>query len=93
MQYGNVHWSIHSRELTMLKMQMLNAKLNTKKYKISGMDCASCATLLELDMEDVGISCKCSYPKEELEVNLESDIHEAKFMEVITKSGYKISPF
>lgn len=63
--------------------------MNKVKYKIKGMDCASCATLLELDMEDAGIACKCSYSKEEIEVDLESPDHEVKFMEVLEKSGYK----
>ena len=39
-----------------------------KIYKISGFDCASCATMLEMDLEDAGIKCKCSYAKETLEV-------------------------
>ncbi len=74
------------------KLQMLNTKLeNTKKiYKIEGMDCDSCATLLELDLEDAGIkNCRCSYPKKTLEIYEDHD--EIKVVEIISKSGYSIS--
>jgi copper chaperone CopZ len=60
-----------------------------KVYKISGMDCASCASLLEMDLEDAGIVSKCSYPKETLEVEKEHNF--AKLKEVVEKSGFKIT--
>jgi copper chaperone CopZ len=59
------------------------------KYKIKGFDCASCANLLEMDLEDAGISAKCSYAKEELEVDDKHD--KMKLQEIVKKSGYKIS--
>lgn len=59
-----------------------------KVYKISGMDCPSCATLLEMDLQDTGIPCKCSYVKETLVVEGEHDIK--KLREIISKSGYNI---
>lgn len=60
-----------------------------KVYKIKGFDCASCASLLELDLEDVGIKASCSYPKETLEVEGSHD--EKKVIEIVNKSGYSIS--
>jgi copper chaperone CopZ len=60
-----------------------------KIYKIKGMDCASCASLLEMDLEDVGIIAKCSYPKETLEVDNKHDFDKLK--EVVVKSGFSIS--
>lgn len=63
--------------------------MNTKKYKVIGMDCASCASMLELDLEDVGIKCKCSYAKSELVVEVPHD--SKKVAEIITKSGYSVS--
>lgn len=60
-----------------------------KVYKIKGFDCASCASLLELDLEDAGIKAKCSYPKENLEVEGVHD--EKKVIEIVKKSGYSIS--
>ena len=66
---------------------MLNAKLTT--YKISGMDCDSCAKMIELDLEDVGIVSKCSYTKETLEITHDHDT--TKVVEIVTKSGYSIT--
>jgi copper chaperone CopZ len=59
-------------------------------YKITGMHCASCASMLELDLEDVGINSNCSYPKETLEVKGDHD--SKKVIEVVKKSGYSLSP-
>jgi copper chaperone CopZ len=60
-----------------------------KIYKIQGMDCASCASMIELDLEEVGIKCKCSYAKQTLEVEGAHDLKKVK--EVVKKSGYKIN--
>lgn len=60
-----------------------------KTYKIKGMDCASCATLLEMDLEDAGFKAYCSYPKESLEVE---GNHDQKMVEeIVKKSGYSIA--
>lgn len=64
--------------------------MSNKIYKITGMDCPSCASLLELDLEDAGIACKCSYPNSTLEVKGEHD--SKKIIEAVKKSGYSISP-
>lgn len=60
-----------------------------KKYKISGMNCDSCAKMIELDLEDAGIFCKCSYSKETL--TIEEDHDKNKIIEIVNKSGYTIS--
>lgn len=66
---------------------MLNAKL-IKIYKIKGLDCASCASLIEMDLEEKGIKCKCSYAKESLEIE---GVHDLKTLkDTIEKSGYEI---
>ncbi len=52
------------------------------------MDCAACATLLEMDLEDIGIKASCSYTKETLEIN---GGHDQKMIEeVVKKSGYNL---
>ena len=61
---------------------------NTKTYKVEGMDCASCATMIELDLEDVGIKASCSYAKGVLEV--EGNHDSKKVVEIVKKSGYSI---
>ncbi len=62
--------------------------MQKKIYKISGLDCASCATLLELDLEDAGIKASCSYAKGVLEI--EGGHDNKKLVEIVTKSGYSI---
>ena len=64
--------------------------MNKVIYKVKGFDCASCASLLEMDLEDAGIKAKCSYPKETLEIEGEHD--GKKVIETVKKSGYSISP-
>ena len=63
--------------------------MNKTTYKIVGMDCDSCAKMIELDLEDAGISAQCSYPKEELIV--EGDHDKNKIAEVVKKSGYSLN--
>jgi copper chaperone CopZ len=60
-----------------------------KIYKIKGFDCASCAALLEMDLEDAGVKAKCSYPKETVEVEDSADSN--KVIEIIKKSGYSLA--
>jgi copper chaperone CopZ len=60
------------------------------KYKIQGMNCASCASMIELDLEDAGIACKCSYANSTLKINGDHD--PKKITEIVKKSGYSISP-
>ncbi len=67
--------------------------MKTKKtYKVAGMDCASCAAMIELDLEDIGVKAKCSYPKETLEIEFDpQQTKEEKIKEVIKSSGYSLS--
>jgi copper chaperone CopZ len=59
-------------------------------YKITGMDCDSCAKMIELDLEDAGIKdCKCSFADKTLEINQEHN--ENVIVEIIQKSGYSIT--
>jgi hypothetical protein len=60
-----------------------------KIYKIKGMDCPACATMLEIDLEEAGIECRCSYSKEEIEVK--NPHNKDKVIEIVSKSGYSIS--
>ncbi|KKR89362.1 MAG: hypothetical protein UU39_C0040G0003 [Candidatus Woesebacteria bacterium GW2011_GWD1_41_12] len=59
-----------------------------KTYKVEGMHCASCAAMIELDLEDIGVKAKCSYAKGTLDVEGEHD--SKKIVEVVNKSGYSI---
>lgn len=53
------------------------------------MDCASCATALEIDLEDLGVKASCSYASEKLEVEYDSNqVSENQIMQVIKSSGF-----
>lgn len=60
-----------------------------KIFKITGMNCDSCAKMIELDLEDAGIKGSCSYAKQTLEVDSETDPKKVK--QIIEKSGYSVS--
>ena len=60
----------------------------TKTYKLSGMDCANCATMLECDLEDAGCKAKCSYAKGVLVIEEPHD--PKKVVETVRKAGYSI---
>ncbi len=64
----------------------------TKKiYKVQGMHCASCATMIELDLEDEGITAKCNYAQQVLEVSFDNTkIKEEKIKKVVGQSGYTL---
>ena len=57
-------------------------------FKVEGMDCSACAKMIELDLEDAGISAKCSYAKQTLEVVDSENIDKIK--SVVKNSGYKL---
>lgn len=54
------------------------------------MNCPSCATLIEVELEEAGIKAKCSYAKETLEVESENTPEE-KIKNIINKSDYDLS--
>lgn len=55
------------------------------------MDCTSCATMIELDLEDAGVKAKCSYPSESLEVEFDpTKTSENKIREILKSSGYSL---
>jgi copper chaperone CopZ len=60
-----------------------------KTYKVGGMNCDSCAKMLELDFEDEGINAKCSYASEELIVE-NNNIDKNKIKSILEKSGYSL---
>lgn len=63
----------------------------TKKYKINGMDCDACAKMIELDLEDAGITAACNYARETLEVEINGDKGlDKKVKEIIEKGGYRL---
>ena len=68
------------------------SKLNSlnKIYKIAGMDCPSCAMLIESDLEDAGIKTKVSYAKQTLEVEDAGNISTTHISKIVNGLGYKL---
>ena len=62
-----------------------------KKYLIKGLDCPSCAKILELDLGDIGIKAKCDFAKSilELEYN-EKQIKEKQIIEILKKNNLEL---
>ncbi len=66
--------------------------MTKKSYKVIGMDCTSCAMLIESDLEDVGVKASCNYAREILEVEYdEQKVSEDKLKEVVKSSGYDLT--
>lgn len=59
-----------------------------KNYKIKDMTCASCASLIQMDLEDAGYKCNCSYATETLTIETEHEVK--KIVEIVKNSGYTI---
>lgn len=63
-----------------------------KSYKVHGMHCPSCALVIESDLKDAGITAKCSYARETLDVEFdETIVGEEKIMDIVKSSGYTLS--
>lgn len=63
--------------------------MTKKKYTVTNMHCASCATMIELDLEDNNISSKCSFVDQTLEVEFNENESDEGFIEqIVQKSGY-----
>lgn len=62
-----------------------------KTFKLKGMDCPSCAILIEGELEDQGVTARCSYAKEIVEVEYdEKKISEVDIHHIIHTSGYQV---
>lgn len=62
-----------------------------KSFKVNGMHCTSCASLIEADLEDAGAKASCSYARQTLVVEYdESKLSEEKISEMVKNSGYEI---
>lgn len=66
--------------------------MKTKKiYQIDGMHCASCAMMIEGELEDRGIMGRCSFAKQTLEVDTEADdTPDALVHEAVKAAGYRV---
>jgi len=59
-------------------------------YSIKGMHCASCAAIIESNLEDAGFVAKCSYAKQTVEIKDTGSIDEGKIANVVKSAGYEV---
>jgi copper chaperone CopZ len=63
-----------------------------KTLHVDGIHCASCAMLIEGELEDIGAAANCSWTARKVEVSYDpakltdTDIHAA-----IARAGYRVS--
>lgn len=62
-----------------------------KTYQVQKMHCASCAALIESDLEDAGINAQCSYAKQTLEVADHKEADEVKIRKIVQDAGYDLA--
>lgn len=61
-----------------------------KTYQIDGMHCASCAMLIEGELEDRGINGRCSFAKQIVEVEMDEKNSDDLVKEAVIAAGYRI---
>lgn len=54
------------------------------------MECASCAAMLEIDLEDADIKGKCSFATSELRVESDHKDIDNKVRQIVEKAGYQL---
>ncbi len=66
--------------------------MKTKKtFKIQGMHCVSCAMLIEGELEDRGITARCSFAKQTLDVEYDADkMTDTMVKEAVHAAGYTV---
>lgn len=66
--------------------------MNKKTYKITGMDCPACATLVEMDLQDAGFkNVCCNYADSKLTVEDGTRVNEEEIKKIVKKSGYEVT--
>ena len=62
-----------------------------KTFSIKGMHCNSCATAIELELEDKVSSINVDFSSEKAEIDFDPKrISEKKIIEIINKLGYNL---
>lgn len=65
------------------------AKKPVTTFEVLGMHCASCAAMIESELEDAGYRAKCSYAKQKLEIE-STDVDPTKVRQIVKSAGYDI---
>jgi copper chaperone CopZ len=65
-------------------------KAETMTFEVVGMHCASCAAMIENELEDAGYKARCSYAKQTLQIEKKIPIDAKRIREVLQHVGYDI---
>lgn len=66
--------------------------MTKKHFTVTNMHCASCAMVIEGELEDAGVKASCSYAKQTLKVEFdENKTTEETIHAVVKKAGYSLS--
>lgn len=74
-------------------MWLIKKMFKTQTFKINGMHCSACATMIDLDLEDLpGVKkSTTSYAKQIAEVEFDSSLVPAETLKAtIAKAGYDV---
>lgn len=63
----------------------------THTFKVEKMHCASCAMIIESDLEDAGYTARCSYAKQIVEIEDNGKVDFDTIKKVVKNSGYELS--
>lgn len=65
--------------------------MTKKTFDIGGMHCASCALMIESDLEDAGVRARVNYAKQTLAVEFdEKKIPEGTIRQIVSHLGYTV---
>lgn len=73
----------------MLNKQRFNY-MSRKIYMVEGLDCQVCAYSIQMELENEGIKCLCSFPKQTLVVEDINNNEEKKIKKVVESYGFEL---
>ncbi|HJX59238.1 hypothetical protein A2V61_04530 [Candidatus Woesebacteria bacterium RBG_19FT_COMBO_47_8] len=65
--------------------------MSGKTYKITGMDCPSCAMYIQSELEDAGVDAEVNYASQKL-ILKNGNLSFSEVKKLVEKAGYKLIP-
>ncbi len=66
--------------------------MTTKTLTVDGMHCASCAMLIEGELEDIGAQARCSWTAQKVEVSYDpAKLTDKDIRAAIKRAGYRVA--
>lgn len=61
-----------------------------KTYNIKGMHCVSCAMMIEGELEDRGLTGRCNFAKQTVEVESDDKTIDEQVKQAVEAAGYRV---